>query len=257
MPELSELFDQARALVDFNDEAAKAAAVDALKKSLQPLYQTVSNLGFGAAQAKLTTEVTAEKTARETAERLLGEERTRHQTQVRELQDKAPEVATVNQQWENRLEEVREEHRKQQQKLRDQLRSVLHQRDQGDLQVELELRGVPKANARILARDPDLIPSRGDYDEQGKLSVRLAGQTIPFSPGSGQTHLSLLADEVVARPEVKEILTSEVDRGSGVSGASQPGTGDKAFYDGLRKQAKEAGAESNHLPPLRERVKGR
>jgi hypothetical protein len=260
MPELSELFNQAKALnIDFNDEAAKAAAIQALKDSWPGFYQSVANVGFGAAQAKFTSELTAEKTAREAAETKLREETERHQTQIRELQDKAPDVKAVNTQWETKLTEAREEHRKQQQKLRDRNRNVLLQRDQATLQAELEARGVPKANARILAKDPDLLPSRADYadDDQGTLSVRLAGQQIPFAPGIGQSHLSLLAEEVVARPEVKEILKSDVDTGGGVSGGGQPGTGDKAFYDNLRKRVQDTPTEGMPTKPLRERVGGR
>jgi len=261
MPELSELeklFEQAKALVDFNDEAAKNAAMEALKKSLQPLYQSISNLGFGAAQAKFTKEVTDAKAAQQTAETALTTERTAHQTQIRDLQDKAPDVKTVNQQWETKLEEARQEHLKEQKKLKDRVRNVLLQRDQEQLASELEELGVPKSTSKILAKDPDLLPARGDYDaDTGTLSVRQAGQQIPLAPASGQTLLRLVAEEVIARPEVKVILESKGDSGSGVTGGSQPGKGDAAFYDGLRKTVKDGSTEGLPTKPLRERVQGR
>lgn len=257
MPELSELFDQAKALVNVNDEAQKDAAIEALKKSWHPFFQAISNMGFGAAQAKFTNDLNAEKSAREKAERDLADEKARHSQQITDLQNKAPDVKTVNEQWETKLAEAREDHRKQQQKLRDQLRNTFIQRDASELEKLLVDRGVPRANARILARDPELLVERGDYDETGKLSVRMAGQQIPLAPGSGQTFLSLLADEVVGRPEVAEILQSDVDRGSGVSGGSTPGSGDKAFFDSLRKRVQDTPHEGMPTKPLKERVGGR
>lgn len=257
MPELSELFEQAKSLVDLGNEEARLAAIEALKKSWQPFYQALTNLGFGAAQAKLQKEVTDAKAAQTAAETKLTEEQAAHQKQIRELQDKVPEVKTVNEQWETRLSDERKAHSKEKKTLTDRIRNVLVQRDQSDLQSELEHRGVPKAMAKRIAKDPDLLPARADYADDGTLSVRQAGQQIPFAPGSGQTHLSLLADEVVAEPDVKEVLVSEVDTGSGVSGGGGPGTGDKAFYDKLRNEAKAAGNEGMPTKPLRERVGGR
>ena len=256
MPELSELFKQAKDLINFSDEAATAAAVEALKTNLNPLYMTINNLGFGAAQAKLQKQTTDAEAAKTTAENKLTEEMQRHQQQLRELQDKAPDVKTVNEQWEAKLETAKAEHKKAQEKLKNQLRNGFIQRDQAELAQLLESLGVPKATSKILSKDPELLPSRGDYDENGTLTVRLAGQQIPLGPGSGREHLTLVAQEVVARPEVKEILVSEVDRGSGVSGGSQPGNGDKAFYDRLRKETPQSG-EALPQKSLKERFQGR
>lgn len=256
MPELSELFKQAKDLVDFNDEKATAAAMEALKTNLNPLYMAINNLGFGAAQAKLQKQVTDAEAAKTTAETKLTEEVERHKTQIRELQDKAPDVKTVNEQWEAKLEAAKAEHRKTQDKLKNQIRNGLLERDQAQLASILEELGVPKATSKILSKDPELLPSRGDYDENGTLTVRLAGQQIPLGPGSGREHLTLVAQEVIARPEVKEILVSDVDRGSGVNGGNQPGTGDKAFYDKLRKDTPQTG-EGLPSKPLKERMQGR
>jgi hypothetical protein len=257
MPELSELFEQAKGQINFSDEAATAAAVEALKKHLGPLYQSITNLGFGAAQAKLQQQVTAAEQAKTAAETALAEEKTRHATQLRELQDKAPDVKTVNEQWEAKLETTKAEHRKAMDKLKSQVRNGFIERDQAqlaDLLVEL---GVPKATSKILAKDPELLPARADYDESGTLTVRVAGQQISLGAGSGREHLILVAQEVVGRPEVKEILVSDVDQGSGVSGGSQPGRGDKSFYDNLRKNTPQAANDGTPKKPLKERVQGR
>lgn len=257
MPELSELFEQAKALVDLSKDEARDAAVEALKKSWQPFYQALTNLGFGAAQAKFTTELTDAKTARQTAETKLVEAQQAHALQIRTLQDKAPDVATVNQQWESKITEERERHSAEKRKLKDQIRSVLLQRDQASLETLLIERDVPRAVAKRVAKDPDLLPTRGDYADDGSLSVRQAGQQIPFAPGSGQTHLTLLADEVVALPDMKEILVSNGDSGGGVSGREQPGRGDSAFYDSLRKGVKDGVVDGVPTKPLRERMQGR
>jgi hypothetical protein len=244
MPELSELFEQAKGQINFSDEAATAAAVEALKKHLGPLYQSITNLGFGAAQAKLQQQVTAAEQAKTAAETALAEEKTRHATQLRELQDKAPDVKTVNEQWEAKLETTKAEHRKAMDKLKSQVRNGFIERDQAqlaDLLVEL---GVPKATSKILAKDPELLPARADYDESGTLTVRVAGQQISLGAGSGREH-------------VKEILVSDVDQGSGVSGGSQPGRGDKSFYDNLRKNTPQAANDGTPKKPLKERVQGR
>jgi len=257
MPTLNELFEQARAQVDINDEAAKASAMEALKASWSSFYQALTNLGFGAAQAKFTKDLEAAREAQRVAEQKLADESTKHQQQIRELQDKAPDVATVNKQWEDKLEELRTKHRETVAELKGRVRSTLLQRDQASFESELVARGVPKAVAKRVARDPDLLPARADYDEAGSLSVRQAGLQIAFAPGSGQTHLGMLAEEIVEQPDIKEILLSNGDRGSGVSGGSRPGGGDADFYKGLRQQVKDGMNEGIPAKPLRERVQGR
>lgn len=257
MPELSELFDQIKAGIDLSNDQAKEAAAEALKKSLGPLYSYVTNLGFGAAQAKLQKDVTDAKTAQQAAETKLTEETTRHQQQLTELQNKAPDVKVVNEQWETRLSDAKTRHQNEKEKLAGQLKKVLLQRDQKELEGYLVDRGVPKAVAKRVAKDPELLEARADYSGEGELSVRQAGQQIPIGPNSGSAHLTLLADEVIEQPDIKEILLSDVDRGSGVSGGGQPGTGDKAFFDGLRQSANAKNAEGIPKKPLRERVQGR
>lgn len=257
MPELSELFEQIKSLINFSDQAATDAAVEALKKNLNPLYLEINNRGFGAAQAKLQKQVTDAEQAKKVAEDKLAEETTRHANQLRELQDKAPDVKAVNEQWETKLKEKQDEHRKAQERLKAQVRNGFLERDQAQLASLLEEMGVPKATSKILSKDPELLPSRADYDDSGSLTVRLAGQQIPLGPGSGREHLTLVAQEVVARPEVKEILVSNVDRGSGVSGGSQPGSGDRAFYDNLKKNVNQNANDGIPKRPLKERVQGR
>lgn len=257
MPELNELFEQAKGQVDLNDEAAKNAAMEALKKSWGGFYQAITNLGFGAAQAKFTKEVTDANTRATAAEQKLTDAETKHQQQLRDLQDKAPDVKTVNEQWETKVADERERHRREKETLKNRIRNVLLERDQQVLQAELEELHVPKAIAKIKARDPELLPARGEYADDGSLSVRQAGLQISLGPGSGRDHLKLLANEVILQPEIKEILETNGDRGSGVDGGSQPGRGDAAFYENLRRGVKESSTEGHPTKSLRERVQGR
>src|SRR5262245_55939750 len=81
------------------DDAAKTAAVDALKKFAQPVYQMINNLAFGAGQAKKQDEVTAAEARAQAA----LEKVTKLEADLRTAQDKAPDVATINQQWETKL----------------------------------------------------------------------------------------------------------------------------------------------------------
>ena len=252
MPTLQELFDQAKNEVNLSDEKARNAAIEALKTSWHGFYQAIANIGFGAANAeheKTISGLNGEK-------KELQEKLTAAQTALREAQDKAPDVKTINAQWEQKLEEERTAHKKELEKAHGGTMAVLQDRDDAAFEAELIARKVPKSVAKVLARDSD-ARSRRSYDGH-TLSVLQAGQKIPFSPGSGQTHLGLLAEEYVARPDIQEILTSDGDSGSGVSGGGGPGRGDAAFYEGLKKSAEKMQVgEGMPAKPLRERIKGR
>jgi hypothetical protein len=238
--------------LEFSDDAAKEAAINALKKYAKPIYEAINNLAFGAGQAKMTDEVTAAKAAQQTAEARA----TKAETDLRTALDKAPEVATVNKQWEDKLTEARETHRKEVEQLTGRIRGSLLQRDQSALVTELhEKHNVPLAMAKVLAKDPDLL-SRMDYDPNGTLSVRQAGQQIPLSPASGETHLGLLAEEIAGTVD-KDLLVVEGDTGSGVNGGSRPGTGDAAFYKGIAEKAQEDQKGQTVRKPLRERIASR
>lgn len=250
---LNELLEQGvKDGLAFSDDAARDAAVDALKKHAKPVYEAINNLAFGAGQAKSTKEVTDAKAAQTAAEARA----TKAEGDLRAALDKAPDVATVNSQWETKLEEERKSHRTEKEKLTNRIRNSLLQRDQSALVTEMhEKHHVPLAMAKVLARDPDLL-SRMDYDDNGTLSVRQAGQQIPLSPASGQTHLGMLAEEIAGTVD-KDLLVVEGDSGSGVSGGSRPGTGDASFYKGIAEKAKaEQKAETPRLS-LKERIANR
>lgn len=249
---LNELLEQNKEGLDFSEDAAKEAAVNALKKFAKPVYEAINNLAFGAGQAKATEEITRAK-----ADATKAEERaTKAEADLRAALDKAPDVATVNAQWETKLETERESHRKERQKLTDRIRNSLLQRDQSALVTELhEKHNVPLAMAKVLAKDPDLL-GRMEYDDNGTLSVRQAGQQIPLSPASGQTHLSLLAEEVAGTVD-PDLLVSEGDSGSGVNGGNRPGRGDASFYQGIAERAKKEQQGSTPRVPLKERIANR
>lgn len=249
---LQELFDEAKTLgIDFSDERARATAIEALKTSWHPFYQAIANIGFGAANAAHEQAVTG---LNRQIEELRGQVTTA-QAALREAQDKAPDVKAINGQWEAQLNTEREKHRQEIEAAKAETREVLFSRDDAAFEAELVARKVPKSVAKVLAASQE-ARERRNYDGN-TLSVLQAGQKIPFSPGSGQTHLGLLADEYVARPDIAEILTSNGDSGSGVSGQGGPGGGDTAFYEGLRKSAQSNEVQGVPKVPLRERVKGR
>lgn len=250
---LNELLEQGiRDGLAFSDDAARDAAIDALKKHAKPVYEAINNLAFGAGQAKQSEEVTKAKGLQAAAETRA----TKAETDLRVALDKAPEVATVNRQWEDKLEEERKSHRTEKEKLTTRIRNSLLQRDQSSLVTELhEKHHVPLAMAKVLAKDPDVL-SRLDYDDNGTLSVRQAGQQIPLSPASGQTHLGMLAEEMAGTVD-KDLLVAEGDSGSGVNGGSRPGTGDAGFFKSIADKAKaEQAAESPRLS-LKDRIASR
>jgi hypothetical protein len=256
MPELSEFFTQARELnpnVNFEDEQQRNTVFEALKKAWNPLYQALVNFGFGSAQARFEPQLTTEKEARKKAE----DDLKALQDKVREKQD--PDIKQLNEQWQTKLNEETGKLKTDLEKEKARSQSILHQRDQAILEGLLVERKVPRANARGIARDPELLPKRAEYDEAGSLIVHQAGQRIPFSPGNGQTHLSLLADELVNSPDVQEILISDGDAGGGVTGGRSqgPATGDKAFFDNVRKQAEAEQKGQASRVPLKERIKNR
>ncbi len=259
MPTLNELFGQAAqehlSAWAQMDDAAKTAAIAALKTASQPFYQHIVNMGFGAAQAQHTETVT-----RLTNERIAAETRaTTAETTLRVKQDKDPDVAQVNKDWEARLETQKTEQQTALDKSTARVRRILETRDQVVLQSELETRKVPRAVAKVLARDPAIWQERADYadDEVGTLSVRQAGTKIPLSPGSGQTVLGVLADEIAAGVDAT-ILLSDVDTGSGITGREAGRNGsdaDASYFEGLRKRVSES--QVAEAKPLRERVGNR
>jgi hypothetical protein len=255
---LNELFEQLEkdaqeAGIRFSDEQVAEKAMELLKKHANPLYSAINALGFGAAQAKLQEQVTTAKTAQTAAE---NRAKQAEDTLTAE-RGKTPEVATINSQWETKLNEARTAHERALEELRNEGRNALIERDQAQLENDLVELQVPRAVAKVLARDPDLLPKRADYDK-GKLSVRQAGQSIPMTPASGQTFTQLVAKEVVESPVFdKGLLTSGGDAGSGVNGGNRPGAGDKGKWDRVRENAKKEQEGEQPRMSLEERVKSR
>ena len=256
MPEWSEFFSQAREsnpTVNLDDEQQRNAVFEALKRGWPALHQGLVNLGFGAAQSRFQKDIDTERSARTKAESDLAALR----EQVRTKQD--PEVKQLNEQWQTKLNEETTKLRNELEQEKANKRNLLLERDQATYEMHLVELGVPKANARGMARDATELPARSEYDEKGSLTVYQAGQRIPLMPGSGKTMLHALAEEVVARPEVQEILISNGDSGGGInSGRSGgPAGGDKAFYEGIKKNAEAERVGITPSKPLRERIKNR
>lgn len=250
---LNELLEQGvKDGLAITDDASRDAAVEALKKHLNPVYLAINNLAYGAAQAKHTQETTEAKAAVTKAE----ERATAAEKALRDYQDTKPDVKTINEQWETREAELKETHKKALKKLDDRIRSGWVERDQAALKAEMVKLGVKDYTADIMSRDPAGIPVRGDYDDNGALSVRQAGQQIPLAPGSGQSHLSMLAAEYASRIP-KDDLVSHGDSGSGVSGGGHPGNGDKAFFDKIVDTAKREQQGESPRVSLQERMKNR
>jgi len=255
---LNELFDQLEkdaqeAGIRFSDEKVQEKAMELLKTHANGLYQAINNLGFGAAQAKFTEQLTAAEAARKKAE----DRATAAETTLKTERDKHPDTKTLNDQWEQKLREADEAWQTKFNTAVNEGRGALIERDQAQLESDLVALSVPRAVAKVLARDPDLLPQRADYDK-GKLSVRQAGQSIPMTPASGQTFTQLLAREIIESPTFDQgILTSGGDSGSGVNGGNRPGAGDKGKWDRVRENAKKDQEGEQPRMSLEERVKSR
>jgi hypothetical protein len=253
MPDLNELFQQAaQAGVDLNDEKQAQGAFDALKKQWNGFYTALTNLGFGAAQSRFEKDLTAEKEAK-----------TRAENEAKDLREKlsqkeTPEIKQLNADWQTKFEAMKSELTTKLEQEKASTKGAWLSRDQETLARYLHDRGVPEAVAPLLAKDPELLPKRGEYAD-GSLTIFQAGQKIPFSPGEGQTVLSLLADEMVQRADIKKILEDRGDTGGGVTtgGNLSPATGDKAFFDGIRKTAQEEQKGVKAPTGLRERIASR
>jgi hypothetical protein len=254
---LNEILEQHKDELSFADDAAKAAAVNALKLYAKPVYEAINNLAYGAGQAKLTEAVTAAKAEAKASLDAAEARAKKAEADLLAAQNKAPEVATINSQWETKLEEERNSHKTERKKLEDRIRGSLVQRDQATLVAELhEKHNVPMSLAKRIVKDPDVL-GRWDYDDQGSVSVRQAGQQIPLAPGSGQTHLSLLAEELAGTVE-DDLKISKADSGSGVTGGTKPGRGDQdAFFKGVAETAKKEYAGERPAKSLQERVANR
>jgi hypothetical protein len=259
VPTLNELFEQHKdvlAGINWADEKARNEAIEVIKTHANGLYMAINNLGFGAAQAKFEKQATDANAAKVAAENALTTERATFQTKIRELEDKSPSVATVNQQWDDKLKEADRNHTTELQKEREKTSRILHQRDQKALETELINRKVPASMAKTLSKDPDLL-ARFQYDDNGTLSVLQAGQQIPLTPGQGQTHLGLVADEIAATVD-NDLKTSNGDRGSAIGAGNLPGRtgGDAEYYEGIRKAAA-AEQKGTERVSLAERIKNR
>jgi len=250
---LNELLEQgAKDGLSFSDDAVRDAAVEALKKHANPVYMAINNLAFGAAQARMKQEVTDAKAAQQAAE----DRAKKAEDDLKTFVDKTPDTKTLNAQCKAKERQLLETHKSEVEKLTTRIRNSLLARDQAELENRLVELKVPRAMAKVLARDPNLLPARADYDDNGALSVHQAGQQIPFVPGSGQTHLGLLAEEVAATVDA-DLLVSDGDSGSGVTGGGTPGKGDTAFFDNIHQQARKEQTAEVPSKPLRERIANR
>lgn len=263
MPELSEPLKQAKALlgqikalnINLEDQATREQMFEIFKdprEGYNALYMAVNNLGFGAAQSRFEPLATAEKEAR-----------VRVETELRELKDAVrlkqdPDIKKLNEDWQNKLDTETRKLREELETEKGKTLGSWHERDDALLESLLNERKVPASVSKVLARDPE-ARTRREYNEKGSLTVHQAGQRIPFSPGSGQTHLSLLADEITARPDIKAILLSDGDSGGGVTGGGSqgPATSDRQYYENLRKKAEAERKADQPKVSLKERVKNR
>lgn len=255
MPELSELFAQARDLnIDLNNEEQRNKAIEAIKSAWNPFYMTLTNIGFGAAQSRFDKDLKTEQGLRQKAENDLRE----LQQKIRDKQE--PDIKQLNEQWQAKLDAETAKLKDQITKAEEKAHRIRIERDQKAYRQELVDRGVPPTLADALSKDPTLPNERWSYGEDDSLTVHQAGQKIPFAPAQNQSMLGLLADETVAKPDIKDLLVVKGERGAGLTtGASGGSTanGDKSFYDNIRNAVKEEVKENQPRVSLQERMKSR
>jgi hypothetical protein len=203
-----------------------------LMQNARRLYTTINNKGYSAAQL-------AEKEKRTnleaTIERLEGEIKEARKN-IGELEKKAPEAASLKQQYEQQVEQLKEQHKTAQSKLKDQLANERRQTVISTLTAKLVQAKVDPKYAKVIARDEDII-KRLKFNDDGTLDVMQQGKDIPVVPGENQDRLDVLVEDVVRETDPK-FISADVDRGGGHKPDTSSGGNGSGSYDAIRERVK-------------------
>lgn len=204
--------------------------VTALQTSAQGLYQRVFDKGHSVGLQKGRDE---KKTSDAEVTRLTTELETANAS-LKELRDKAPDVATVTAQFQREIADLKQANKDAIAAERKRSRDIEVNRQATILQQKLEKKLVPLA-AKLLVKDPDVL-ARIHPKDDGSIEVMQAGKEIPFSPAKGQDALDLLVEDLV-KNEPTDHRRAETDEGSGLQNGSSS-TGGKNTFDRIREQKK-------------------
>lgn len=212
-------------------EHPKDQVVTALKSGAHPVFQEVFNAGHSTA----TEQAKTDKQALETQLADVKADLDKATTRVQELEEKAPDVAKVREQYQTEITDLKTKHEQELEDRDQRLRNERMGRAVSDLRTKLVERGVDGEYAQVKVERAD-VRARLRHNDDGQLEVLQAGKEIPFQPADGKNALDLLADEIREGTDPKWI-TSNADRGSGTGGGGGRPGGD--MFDRIRKETKE------------------
>lgn len=211
----------------------RAAVVTALQAEAHAIYQAVFDKGHSTA----TAAARAEKERIEGVVAGLQTQLEQRDKTIKELQDKAPDVATVRAQFEQQILKLQADHKDALKAKDEEIQGERRARTFGDLRTKLISKGVDPDYADVLTGKAE-VQKRVRFNKAGEAEVLQADSEVPLQAGKGQTAIDLFADELQKATPAK-FLTSNGDRGSGTENGT--GTSGKSgnLYEGIRKRATE------------------
>lgn len=232
----------------------KGSVVTALQAQAQPIFQSIFDKGHAAATARFN----GEKSELEGKITGLNETIRTKDTQIQQLSEKAPEVATLTQQHQTEINRLKEEQKNALRVANETLIGERRSRARGDLRVKLVGLGVDSDYAEMLVNKPDM-EKRIRPNAQGQMEFIRADNDAPYAPAQGKDVLDLMAEELKAVVPPKFITVSG-DRGSGTRSAdsgSGGGKGAAGKYEAARTDVTKKEERASTSISARDRLAGR
>lgn len=214
MPLTAEQKTAIQALKDIAAEDADEFATE-LKAANSKAHHAVFRAGFTEAEGRWKPRAEAAETAKTKAE----QEKATAEQQLKDAQEKAPDVAKVNEQWQAKWDKRESEH------------TAAIEAEKSGRKAEREARKLSDLRAELNGLDPiyvdAVVKSKADrirFKEDGTAELFEDGSDIPVQVPTGKTPYAVLAAEIKSKADPKWVLAGG-DTGSG----TQPGTGGSGY----------------------------
>lgn len=228
----------------------RAVVVQSLQSSAQPIFQSVFDKGHAAATAKFTSEK-AGLDGRVTALEASLKEK---DDQIKVLGEKAPEIATLQQQHTDAVNKLKRQHQDELKVANDTLIGERRSVTKSALRVKLINAGVDAEYADVLVSKPE-FEQRLKPNQNGVIEILRADSDAPYAPAKDKDALDLVVEELLPKVPAK-FKSTQTDRGSGVTGAGGAGAKGATRYDAERKAGEERAKSVERGPSAKERLSG-
>jgi len=236
------------ALVEGLKEHDPKKVLESLPRGAGSVYQLAYDKGHQDAVGK-------ERSIRERVEKehnALRSERDSLQERLQEVESEVPNVEKINEQWEERIGEVRSEKEQEVAALKERLDAAEYGNAIKTLEAKMLKKGLKPLYARVKAKD---LRERIRFDEEGKIRVFQKDREIPLEAAPNQSPLDALADEAFNEAEADEKMTG-VKSGPGLrdSEGGRGGGQEGDRYQKARERGEEAQKNRHRSTDWREAV---